>query len=159
GDVPQADLGDVPSTTNGAQEGENGAYSKTTFGAHADGKFDPSFTPLDPETGLPKIDIFDGKASAGLGAEIGVRGKAAAEADPGWAEARARAARRADPGASAGIKLNSDDGLQANAGASAAAVAEAKGDADVKTPEWHVDGVDKPFDAGLGVHGEAQAGA
>lgn len=160
--LAQADLTGINTTTVGQREGDDGGgfFHDSTYGTVVQGSL-ASQTPtgkIDPVQGLGSLDLYNGRAAAGVREKVGVRGQASATGQYGSAVAKGEAYGVAEAGADANLKINTRDGILVGANASARLGVGASGDADLKTPGLRVQGVDTPLDAGIGAHGEAFGG-
>lgn len=160
--VAQADLRDIHTTPRGQAEGKAGAgtYHDSLLGTTYSYLLDaqkPSVK-IDPATLKPVFDGYSARAAAGIREKYGVRGLALGSGDLGTAQVKGDGYAIGELGADAYARLNSKDGAVIGANASGKLGVGASGDLDLNTSKLSLAGVDRPLQAGVGVHGEAFAG-
>ena len=160
--VAQADLSGIATTTTGQKEGTEGwgTYHDSTFGTTTSyGLADQKpMVKIDPATGKPVAELYSARAAAGMREKYGVRGQSTATGKYGTAEVKGDAYGVGELGADATFSVNSKDGIQAGANASGKLGIGASADANLRSPELKIAGVDAPLTAGMGAHGEVFAG-
>ena len=154
--IDLADLTGIPTVSS--NNGGNGVYHDSTAGTLP---WTNSWGSAKASGDGASLDLYSGRAAAGVREQVGVRGTAETSGQYGTAKASGDAYALAEAGADANLKFGSN-GFDANAHASTRAGVGVNGDADVTSKDGRLASmngiVSDPLTAGAGVHADGFAG-